>query len=171
MKSRLLLLSVIVLASVRGASAQTATPTDTPTETPTQTQTPTQTPTSTPTQTPTQTVERQGALAQGYTCGAGGTCPTPPCDVPVTLAARQGHKTVALTTAAGSATTALMCRVVTSSEEPDIALASMSGATCTTPANCLKEFDTWCDEVFLRVTACPTPARIHGWLRTDVGAR
>jgi hypothetical protein len=153
--ARIALTLAVVIAAAREGRAQTATTT--------------QTPTSTPTSTP--TAERQGALAQGYTCGAGGTCPTPPCDVPITLPAQQGHKTVAIATASGSATTALMCRVAASYEAPEIALASMSGVTCTTPANCLKEFDAWCDELFLRVTACPTPARIHGWLRTDVGAR
>jgi hypothetical protein len=47
-------------------------------------------------------------------------------------------------------------------------MAALTGATCATKANCVAEFDTWCDELFLRVTACPTPAAIDGWLRREV---
>jgi hypothetical protein len=131
-----------------------------------QTNTPTVTPTSTPTPTP--TVEAGGSLAQGYTCGAGGTCPTPPCDVPITRPAQAGHKTVTIGARGQAPTVKLMGRPVLGWLAPEVLISSMTGASCdTTAANCIKEFDGYYDEVFLRVTACPTPAAIDGWLRSE----
>ncbi len=172
MKRYLWLLCACWFAAVP-AFAQEDTPTETPTNTPvntatatpTITQTPTNTPTTTPTATP--TVQREGALAQGYTCGVGGTCPTPPCDLPVTVAAKSHEHHRVVVGARGEAPTVkVICRPVSGWLAPEVVMGSLTGATCdTTAANCLKDFDGPCDELFLRVTACPTPATIDGWLR------
>jgi hypothetical protein len=146
----------------------TATKTPTSTTSPTATETPTATVTSTATVTPTPTVERQGALAQGYTCGAGGMCPTPPCDLPA-IPGMFGHKTIAVGARGQAPTVKVIGRVVTSPVAPEILIKSMTGASCdTTAANCFVTSDDWYDEIFLRVTACPTPATIDGWMRQEI---
>ncbi len=90
-----------------------------------QTETPTATPTSTP------IPNREGALAQGYTCGAGGTCPTPPCDLPA-VPAQQGHKTVSVGARGEAPSVSVICRPVTGWLAPEATLAALTGATCTT---------------------------------------
>ena len=172
----------------------TDTPTKTPTNTPTNTNTPTQTPTitstptitrtptitntptitGTPTETPTETPTRTPTLNREIQLADNVPCATPPCDYTTTAgmfvsgAATNGNKSVAVTTTAGTATTSVVCRPASGSQAPEITLASMSGATCSTAANCLKDFSTWCDEVFVRITAC-TNCRVAAWLRVDRG--
>lgn len=154
----------------------TRTPTQTPTQTPTRTHTVTQTPTHTltptpsftvtftPTQTPTP-VRTWGLMFSAQ------TCPTPPCNSRDLFPSKGpkypddpgGHKTAAVTTTAGTATVLLLCKVGDSGE---ITLASMSGATCSTPANCLKETDANCDDLWFRISAC-SGCTVGAWINTD----
>ena len=146
----------LALGSTAFAQA-TATPTDTPlpTDTPTITNTPTRTPT------PTQTLKPQDAISLQEPCPTASTC-----DIRYGKSARAGHKTVAISTTTGTANVALMCRPDTGNLAPEITLSTHSGTTCTTAANCLKEFDTWCEEVFLRISACNACA-VSGWIKRD----
>lgn len=149
----------VLLGSAGLVQAQT--PTDTPTDTPTNTptNTPTVTPTNTPTATITPTMLHGGALVLQQTCAS------PPCNFPV-LKSRGGYKTVAVATTAGSATIKIICRPAAGWNGPEYEVATLSGATCSTAANCFKEFQTWCDELWVRVTAC-TDCRVSAWLRTE----
>lgn len=145
----------------------TSTPTNTPTATPTVTNTPTKTATFTPTLTPTP-VRTISMLFSGQ------ECPTPPCDSRDRFPAKGpryhddpgGHKTAAVTTSAGTATVLLMCKVGDSAE---IQLASMSGATCSTAANCLKETDANCDDLWFRISAC-SGCTVGAWINLDYNA-
>lgn len=156
--------TLALLMAAVPALAQSATPTETPTETPTAT--PTATPTSTPTLTPT-LGKRAGALLWHA------RCPSPPCysedafpdQGSGRLDDRGGHKTAIVSVVAGTATVALACSTPQSAE---IYLASLSGANCDTPANCLKEFDTQCDDFKFKITAC-SGCLVDAWLRVDAG--
>lgn len=165
MKRALLIVTMsMFLVLPRVARAQ-----DTPTETPTAT--PTETPTETPTQTPTST-PTVGSLVNLMAYHA--TCASTPCALPNVLPAVTsqhevgkggGHKTVAVNAVDGSGTVAVVCRPAAASG-PDVTLGTLTGASCGTKANCVLEFDTWCDELWLSITAC-TNCVYDGWLRQD----
>jgi len=147
-------------------------PTDTPTRTPTNTPTltPTNTPTSTPTDTPTETptatntptptINRDGALVEQATCAA------TPCALPCRDAGG-GLKTFVANTNTGTATLAFDCRNGVGHLQSDVRLGTLTGATCTTAANCLLTTTAWCDQICPVLTACGSSCRISAWLRID----
>lgn len=146
------LLAVAILAAFLQPSlvlGQSATPTATQTATLTPTKTPTQTPTITP-------VKNVGLMVWRSGCA---TAPTP-CSFPDVIrdAGAQdadsggGRKTVVCKTEAGTATTQIICKPAP--DGPEVIEASMSGAACPTPSNCVAEFTHHCDDMFARITAC-----------------
>ena len=161
----------------------TLTPTDTPTLTPTNTptntatNTPTGTPTNTPTQTPTITATADklaGLMAYRQTCAS------PPCDYTDLVEDRPqsfvdsggGHKTVTVLNDVGTASVDILCRVA-GKQSPAVVVGTMTGATCSTAANCVKEFDTWCDDLWPRITACSSspPCDVSVWGRQDLRSK
>lgn len=186
---RVLVALLVMLCCAVSVQAQTETPTETPTVTPTNTatETPTRTPTNTPTMTntptPTRTPTNTPTITPDHTedmMAWRQTCPSTPCDLTVVRPAGRGVHSVSVANveATSSATVQLMCKLSDSADAPEHILASMSGATCSTLANCQKDFETACTKNWLRITACapaPTPTgtpaaegppcSISGWLR------
>ena len=78
----------------------------------------------------------------------------------------RGVKTIAVQTNTGTATILPICVNGPGWLQSEVALGSLTGATCTTAANCLLTTTAWCDRIFLRVTACSS-CRVTGWLRND----
>lgn len=160
---RVLLIAAALLLWAVPAHAQTETPTVTETPTETATRTPTQTPTETATVTETPTVTttptRTPTLTPTLAKGAGALlyrsgCGSPPCYSANFFEGGKdngGHKTAAVSIPVGTGTVAVACKVGQSSE---ILLGSMSGTSCDTKANCLLEFDTLCDDLKFKITAC-----------------
>jgi hypothetical protein len=56
-----------------------------------------------------------------------------------------------------------MCKVVDSFLAPEITLGTLTGATCTTKANCLLETTANCEDLWLRVSAC-AGCYVSGWI-------
>lgn len=150
-----------------GGATNTPTRTLTATVTPTRTSTPTITMTAT--FTPTQTATPVRTMSRMFSAQE---CPSPPCDSRDLFAStgprysddRGGRKTVGVATTSGSATVGVMCRVGNSAA---ITLASLTGADCDTPANCLAEVTANCDDLWLRISAC-TDCVVGGWIDRDV---
>lgn len=85
--------------------------------------------------------------------------------VPTILDDEGGHKTVIVNVAAGTASVAIVCSVPQSAEAY---LGTLTGANCdTTPANCIKEFDTQCDDLKLKIVSC-TDCLVNAWIRNSV---
>lgn len=149
-------LTLALAVSVAIASAPAWAQTSTPTETPTPTDTPT------PTNTATPTISRHMALATQETCAS------TPCNLGA-VPAGGGQKTIVVNTTTGTATVLAFCRnpAAPAHLPSEVQIASLTGATCTTQANCLATFAYWCDEIFLRITACGSNCRVNAWLRRD----
>lgn len=113
----------------------------------------TDTPAPTPTGTPTPATSINVAFWQQ-------ACPTPPCtsdnlipNLGPQFSRGGGYETGFVQMDSGTGTVDLVCTVAHGFKE--IALATLTGADCdTTPANCLKDFQTVCDEIKFRVTSC-----------------
>jgi hypothetical protein len=155
------------------SNTKTLTPTNTPlkTATPTKTETPTGTETPTSTVTPTPTYKLAGRLAAFENCQTPGATPnvTPPCDFPSLVYPSKGgkHQAVEVWTESGTAAVSIMCNLTDDWNAPAVPLATgLSGASCgTTAANCLKEFDTPCYSIFLRLTAQSAFGKISGYFK------
>jgi hypothetical protein len=139
---------------------QTRTATATPTVTATATSTGTATQTGTVTQTPTPTQPSQQALALNETCAS------PPCSL-APIPGGHGVKTIVVVTHTGTATVTPMCLIGGSWLNAEVQLGSLSGASCTTTANCLLTTTAQCDQVYAKITACGSSCRVSAWLRDD----
>lgn len=146
-----------------------ASPTATATPTPSATATTTPTPTITPTPTVSPTATRTPTVTPTPTCNPNGqlachlSCPTPPCCGTPVQGYTLGHKTGPVDIV-GATTAAVQCEVVTPNstyvvEAPTL---TTSGAV---------EYDTWCDQHRLCITApCPAAScNVTGWVRADAG--
>lgn len=140
------------------AAGQTDTPTSTPADT--------ATPTATVTNTPTPTANQDRILANNETCASA------PCDL-TAVPAGAGIKTIAASTNTGTATIAAVCRNGAGHLQSDVVLGTLSGTACATPGattesnTCVLTTRAWCDQMFLRLTACGSSCRVTAWLRTD----
>ena len=157
MRWRLITMSLVFACCAGRTFAQTATPTSTPTSTPTQT------PTSTPT-----VANLVGVMAYRATCAS------TPCDLENIIPTRGrrdvalggGMKTVGVGVTAGTATVKVMCRAAADPHMPAVEIASLSGTSCDTASNCGVSFEGWCDELWLRITACSS-CEVTGYLRQE----
>lgn len=150
MMRRLLVACAVVCAASGASLAQTATPTAT----------------STPTVTP--TLHPHLMLAEQATCAS---TPCTYADTPglFKLPARGGTTTIAVRTTTGTATVVPYCRVSTGHLPVEFALGSLSGATCSTGANCGLTTTAVCDEIYLSISACGSSCRVNAWMRVDSG--
>lgn len=136
--------------------AQTSTPTNTPVNTST----------ATVTATPTPTVNQDRVLANNETCASA------PCDL-TAVPVGAGIKTIVASTNTGTATIAAVCRNGAGHLQSDVVLGTLTGAGCPTPGTgtegntCLLTTRAWCDQMFIRLTACGSSCRVTAWLRTD----
>lgn len=152
-----------------GGGAPASTATVTPSVTTTLTRTPTHTSTASATFTPTRTPTPVRTMSLLF---SGQECPSTPCDSRDLFAStgprypddRGGRKTIGVSTASGTATVDVLCKVGNSAA---ITLASLTGADCDTPANCLAEVTANCDDLWLRISAC-TDCVVGGWIDRDV---
>jgi len=153
-----LLIAILIFSTIALSAAWAQPATDTPTATATQTPTATLPPTNTPTKTPTAgstpTPDQRNLLMFKEGCSSA------PCDSIELKGFGAAHKTVAVEIT-GTATVQVRCRVV----RTDSSLIQR-GADLT--ASGIVEFDTWCDGIVTRITAC-TNCVVSTWLRTDYG--